>query len=166
MKKEIVYSIRMSRLVRDTLKRAARKERRTVASLLDKIILNYLEDQRYLMPHETGSERRTHKRNKITLPAVTMIENGNNGLSFPCVIVDMALGGVNITYPKGSKMKDALLKGNDQFRLLFKLPRNKEEIVLQCDARRFEEVNKEIHIGAVFNILNPNDLKTLKALLN
>ena len=166
MKKDIVYSIRMSNLVRDTLKRAARKERRTVASLLDKIILNYLEDQRYLMPHETGSERRKHKRNKITLPAVTMIEKGNNGFSLPCVIIDMALGGVNITYPKGSKIKEALLKGNDQFRLLFKLPRMREEIVLKCDARRLEEVNKEIHIGAVITFPNSNDLTTLKTYLN
>ena len=166
MKKDVVYSIRMSKLVRDTLKRAARKERRTVASLLDKIILNYLEEQHYLMPHETGSDRRTHKRSKITLPAVTMLENCNNGFSFPCVIIDMALGGVNITYPKGSKIKEALLKVKDQFRLLFKLPRNREEIILQCDARRLEEVNKEIHIGAAINIPNPNDLKTLKAYLN
>ena len=53
MKKDIVYSIRMSILVREALKRAAKKERRTVASLLDKIILDYLEEQRYLLPHET-----------------------------------------------------------------------------------------------------------------
>jgi hypothetical protein len=53
----------MSKLVRDALKRAARKERRTVSSLLDEIILNYLEEQRYLLPHETGSDRRVHPRN-------------------------------------------------------------------------------------------------------
>ncbi len=53
MKKDIVYSIRMNILVRDALKRAAIKERRTVASLLDKIILDYLEGERYLFPFDT-----------------------------------------------------------------------------------------------------------------
>ena len=166
MKKDIVYSVRMASLVRDTLRRAAKKERRTVASLLDKIILNYLEEQHYLLPHETGNDRRAHERNKITLPAVTIMGNGNNGESFPCVITDIAMGGVNITYPKGSKIKEEFLNGKDQFRLLFKLPQNGMEIVFDCDARRFVEVDREIHIGAMINNPDPNDLKTLKSYLN
>ena len=166
MKKDIVYSVRMASLVRDTLQRAARKERRTVASLLDKIILNYLEEQRYLLPHETGSDRRAHQRNKITLPAMTIMENGDNNYSYPCVITDIAMGGVNVTYPKGSRIKEALLKGKDQFKLLFNLPQNGEEIVFECDARRYVEVDKEIHIGAMINNPNPNDLNTLKSYLN
>ena len=136
MKKDIVYSVRMSSLVRNTLQRAAKKERRTVASLLDKIILNYLEEEHYLLPHETGNDRRAHERNKITLPAVTIMANGNDSESFPCVITDIAMGGVNITYPKGSKIKEEFLNGKDQFRLLFKLPQNGMEIVFDCDARR------------------------------
>ena len=166
MKKDIVFSIRMSKLVRDALKRAAKKERRTAASLLDKIILNYLEEQRYLLPHETGSDRREYPRNKITLPAVTVLENGDNGFSIPCVITDIAMGGVNIAYPKGSEIKEALLKGKDQFRLSFKLPQSGKEINFQCDARRIVEVNKEIQIGAMIQDPNPNDLKSLKSYLN
>jgi hypothetical protein len=166
MKKDIVYSIRMAILVRDALKRAAKKERRTVASLLDKIILNYLEEQHYLLPHETGSDRRAHQRNKITLPAVTELDNGYNGFSVPCVITDIAMGGVNITYPKGSKIKELLLKGREQFRLSFKLPQNGEKISFLCDTRRFVEVNKEIHIGAMIQNPNPNDLNNLKSYLN
>lgn len=166
MKKDIVYSVRMASLVRNTLQRAAKKERRTVASLLDKIILNYLEEQHYLLPHETGDDRRAYQRNKITLPAMTIMENGSNSHSYPCVITDIAMGGVNVTYPKGSRIKEALLQGKDQFRLLFKLPQNGVEINFQCDARRLMEVDKEIHIGAMINNPNPNDLDTLKTYLN
>lgn len=166
MKKDIVYSIRMANLVRDTLRRAATKERRTVASLLDKIILNYLEEQHYLLPHETGDDRRMHHRSKITLPATTIMENGSKNSSFPCVITDIAMGGVNITYPKGSKIKEALLRGQDEFRLLFRLPENTMEIVFKCDARRLVEEDREIHVGAMINNPNPNDLKTLKNYLD
>ncbi|MBW1821727.1 MAG: hypothetical protein JRI92_08165, partial [Deltaproteobacteria bacterium] len=75
MKKDVVYSIRMSVLVRESLKRAAREDRRTVASLLDKIILDYLENERNLQLSETETDRRgfqdrrRFKRKKIALPA-------------------------------------------------------------------------------------------------
>ena len=166
MKKDVIYSIRMSSLVRDTLKRAAAKERRTVASLLDKIIINYLEEQRYLLPHEMGDDRRIHHRRKITLPAVTIMGNGSKRSSYPCVITDIAMGGVNITYPRGSKIKEALLRGQDEFKLLFKLPENGEEIGFQCDARRLVEEDREIHVGAMINNPNPSDLSILKTYLN
>jgi hypothetical protein len=97
---------------------------------------------------------------------VTELDNGYNGFSIPCVITDIAMGGVNITYPKGSRIKEVLLKGRDQFRLSFKLPQNGEEINLQCDARRIVEVNKEIQIGAMIQNPNPRDLSTLKQYLN
>jgi predicted DNA-binding protein len=64
MKKDVVYSIRMSVLVRESLKRAAREDRRTVASLLDKIILDYLENELNLQLSETGADRRGFKAKK------------------------------------------------------------------------------------------------------
>ena len=162
MKKDIVYSIRMAKLVRDTLRRAAQKERRTVASLLDKIIVNYLEENRYLLPHESGGDRRTHLRNKITLPALTVMDTGERRSTFPCVITDIAMGGVNVTYPRGSEIREFLLRGQDEFRLLFTLPGNGTEISFDCDARRLVEEEREIHVGAMISISNPGDLSALE----
>jgi len=91
MKKDVVYSIRMSILVRESLKRAAQQERRTVASLLDKIILDYLEDERYFQLSETESDRRGFqdrrgfKRKKIALPATLTIKVGGKTEIFACV---------------------------------------------------------------------------------
>jgi predicted DNA-binding protein len=65
MKKDVVYSIRMSVLVRESLKRAAREERRTVASLLDKIILDYLENERNLQLSETETDRRGFQDRRV-----------------------------------------------------------------------------------------------------
>ena len=155
MKKDIVYSIRMSTLVREALKRAAKKERRTVASLLDKIILDFLEEERYLLPHETGSDRRNFQRSKITLPAITTVEVNGDREAFPCVITDIAMGGVFITYPKGSKIKEIFLRELERFNLSFKLPQTGEELSFDCDARRMVEVDGEIQVGAILN--EPDD---------
>jgi hypothetical protein len=165
MKKDIVYSIRMSLLVREALKRAAKKERRTVASLLDKIILDYLEEQRYLLPHETGSDRRTFQRRKITLPATTSVEDGNGSESFPCVITDIAMGGVFITYPKGSKVKEYFMRDIERFFLSFRLPQTGEELNFECDARRMVEIDGEIQVGAMLSEPEENDLFKLKSYL-
>ena len=165
MKKDIVYSIRMSLLVREALKRAAKKERRTVASLLDKIILDYLEEQRYLLPHETGSDRRTFQRRKITLPATTTVENGAKSESFPCVITDIAMGGVFVTYPKGSMIKEIFMRDLDRFNIAFKLPQTGEELAFECDARRMVEIGGEIQVGAILNDPDENDLEKLKTYL-
>ena len=68
MKKDVIYSMRMNRQVRDALKKVAHKKHRTVASLLDKIISDYLEKEGYIDLHGIREERRRHARKKITLP--------------------------------------------------------------------------------------------------
>ncbi len=165
MKKDIVYSIRMSLLVREALKRAAKKERRTVASLLDKIILDYLEEQRYLLPSETGSDRRNFQRNKITLPATTIINHGVTNETFPCVVIDIAMGGVLITYPKGSPVKTIFMQELRNFTLSFKLPETGDELHFLCDPRRMVEADNEIQVGAVLSETDEEALEKLKTYL-
>jgi len=43
MKKDVIYCMRMSWRVRETLSRIAKKDHRSVASLLDKIVADYLQ---------------------------------------------------------------------------------------------------------------------------
>ena len=162
MKKDIVYSIRMSILVRQALKRAAKKERRTVASLLDKIILDYLEEQRYLLPSETGSDRRNFNRSKITLPATTSVNSGAAAEIFPCVVIDMAMGGVLISYPKGSPIRTIFMHELRNFTLSFKLPQTGEELYFQCDARRMVEIDNELQVGAILTEPDEEALKKLQ----
>ena len=165
MKKDIVYSIRMSTLVREALKRAAKKERRTVASLLDKVILDFLEEERYLLPHETGSDRRNFQRSKITLPAITTVHVNGDQEAFPCVITDIAMGGVFITYPKGSQIKEFFMQDVDFFNLSFKLPHTGEELNIDCDARRMVDVDGEIQVGAILSEPDESFLEKMQSFL-
>ena len=157
----------MSVLVRESLKSAARKERRTVASLLDKIILDYLEDERYLQLPETGTDRRGFqdrrgfKRKKITLPATLTIKVGEKTETFACVILDIAMGGVLVSFLRSSKIKLSTTEDIPHFKLSFHLPQIKNRLHFQCDTLRIIEKDREIQIGAV--IREPDD-KTLKQL--
>ncbi len=162
MKKDVVYSIRMSVLVRESLKRAARKDRRTVASLLDKIILDYLEDERYLQLSETGTDRREFKRKKITLPATLTIKIGGKTETFACVILDIAMGGVLVSFPRNSKINLSTTGDLPHFKLSFNLPQIEDKLHFQCDTRRIIEKNKEIQISAVIREADDETLKRLK----
>ena len=162
MKKDVVYSIRMSVLVRESLKRAARKDRRTVASLLDKIILDYLEDERYLQLSETGTDRREFKRKKITLPATLTIKIGGKTEIFACVILDIAMGGVLVSFPRNSKINLSTTGDLPHFKLSFNLPQIADKLHFQCDTRRIIEKNKEIQISAVIREADDETLKRLK----
>ena len=67
MKKDTIYSLRMSRMIREALKKAAEVECRTMASLLDKIITDYLKKEGLLTIHELSAERRRFSRESIPL---------------------------------------------------------------------------------------------------
>jgi len=58
MKKDVIYCMRMSRRVRETLSRIAKKDHRSVASLLYKIVADYLTKEGYLEGSEFDTERR------------------------------------------------------------------------------------------------------------
>ena len=168
MKKDVVYSIRMNILVRESLKRAAVQERRTVASLLDKIILDYLEDERYLQLSKTGTDRRgfqdrrRFKRKKIALPATLTIRVVGKTETFACVVIDIAMGGVLVSFPKSSKIKIGTAGDLPHFKLSFHLPQIEDKLHFQCDTLRIIEKDREIQIGAVIKEPDDETLKQLK----
>jgi len=165
MKKNIVYSFRMSPQVREALRRAARKERRTMASLLDKIILDYLEVERFLLPFELGSERRKHPHKKVTLPAVTALETETRTERLACVVLDIAMDGVLVSYPKGSRIQTSTLESLARFFLSFKLPDTGEELRFACDPRRMVEKDGDLQVGAIFTDPDKEALSKLRVYL-
>ncbi len=155
-------------MVRESLKRAAQKERRTVASLLDKIILDYLEDERYLQLPGTGvdrrgfQDRRGFKRKKITLPATSTIKVGGKTEILECVIIDIAMGGVLVSFPISSKISLSMEGDLPHFKLSFHLPQIEDKLHFQCDTRRIIEKDREIQISAVIREADEETLKQLK----
>lgn len=165
VKKDIIYSMRMSSAVRDALKKAAKKTRRTVASLLDKIITDYLEKEGFAVQEEQTLERRKFPRKKITLPGTAYLETGEQIEAFPSVILDMSAGGVLVTYPKGSPVRMASIGELPKFELAFALPHTGEVVRFGCNSCRMLDVGNEIQIGATFRNAADESLQKLKSYL-
>jgi hypothetical protein len=55
MRKDATYTLRLDSKVKDALKTAARRDRRTVSSLLEKLIYDYLIKEGYDLPENGQS---------------------------------------------------------------------------------------------------------------
>jgi hypothetical protein len=165
MKKEMIYSLRMSKTVRNALKKAAQKESRTVASLLDKIIKDYLDKEGLLAYSDSIMERRWFTRKEIYKPANIYFEKESGKKEFAIVVLNVSLGGVLIGYPKSSEIQFSV---NDlpEFELCLDLKSVDKPLCFNCESKRLIDKGYGIQIGA--NFLNPNekDLQMLRAYLN
>jgi hypothetical protein len=151
VQKDTVYSMRMSSKLREALRRAAKKERRTVASLLDKIITDFLQKEGFLSAPELGGERRRFVRKKITLPAKTILGTGTKKETSPGVILDLSRGGVLVTYVKGSEIKFTSKGELPRFRVCFHVPQARKELCFDCVARHMRDAGEAILVGASFS---------------
>lgn len=165
MKKDTLYSMRMSKMVREALTRAAKKECRTVASLLDKIITDYLQKTGFLPRPAQGVERRRFQREKIPLPSKTFLKVGDHVEVIPSVIRDISMGGAMVVYPKDTETKFAATGILPQFELCLDLPLTDESLCFNCNTRHMRESGNEIQIGAAFHKPDRADLRKLKSYL-
>lgn len=157
-KKNTIYTIRMSRRIREALRKAAFKERRTVASLLDKIVTDHLLKEGFLKDHELGTERRMSPRKKLAIPAKTLLENE----TFRGVILNMSMGGILVAYPTASGIKFTSVVELVPFEVCFDIPKEKTEICLDCKARHMRDTGSQIEIGAAFVNADWGHLQKLK----
>lgn len=143
--------MRMTAKVREALRRAANLEHRTMASLLEKIIADYLEKQEHPFSKTVSQERRKNPRINTVLPSVTHYKTEAGSLvSFPCVVLNLSLGGALIAYPRGSEIEDASIREMPNFSLCLELPRMKEQACFQCASPRAFDIDNGLKIGAKF----------------
>jgi hypothetical protein len=161
MKKDAVYSMRMNSRVRQALTRAAHRERRTVASLMDKIITDYLAREGFLTEADFGAERRRFNRKKVTVPAQTVLKSGDNEQSVPGVLLDISMGGALLTYPKGSDVRFSSTGKLPQFELCLEGQGSDQQLCLDCESRYMRDTGNEIQIGASFVNLNEEEAEKL-----
>jgi hypothetical protein len=150
----------MNSKIREALGRAAKKERRTVASLLDKVITDFLQEEGVFLGSELGGERRRFHRKKVTLPATTILKNGSKSQTYPGVILNISRGGVLVTYGKGSDMQFTSKGELPHLRVCFSVPQSRKELCFDCVACHMRDTGEEIQVGASF--IEPSEEKLQK----
>ena len=108
-------------------------------------------------------EKRQYPRIITSIPA--FISNGSSGKERLRIgsIIDISLGGLQISIPKG--MKYSVLTGpqTTEFEIITKLPHRNKPIHLKCKSQRVVHSRDNIHVGA--SIVDA-DLHSYKAFKN
>lgn len=148
MKKDVIYSMRMSSMQRDLLNTAAKDRYRTVASLLDTIIMEYLDRNGYLEQHILERERRKSRRKEMNIPAVILQFGADREPEhFPCVVQDLSATGILINIPKNKNFKILFTGEIPVFQINFFLPDVMEMVRVDCSLRNIREFNEHLQLG-------------------
>ncbi len=164
MEKDVALIMRMNKKIRAALKRAATKDRRTLSSMVDKVLTDYLLKEGFIRDPEIGIEQRKFPRKKITLPAKTSFKAGSKE-EVSSVVLDISMGGALISYPKGSKIKFMSEGKLPQFGLRLNLPEEKKRLWFDCEARHMRDTGTEIEVGAAFGKSNGGTMQKLSSYL-
>ena len=165
MRKEVIYSLRMSRELRDALKKAAKDESRTVASLLDKIITDYLAQKGILNQLDGAKDQRWFTRKEIYKPACIFVKEKPEKKKIEIVVLNISLGGVLIGYPKNTGVSFSADR-IPRFELCMDLPEEKQSLCFSCEASRMTDSGYGVQVAANFIDADPNDLHLLRSYLN
>lgn len=165
MKKEVIYSLRMSKNMRDALKKAAKGESRTIASLLDKILKEYLQGEGLLSDAEAVKEQRWFTRKQYYKPAHIHLKAGAGAKAIPIVILNISLGGVLIGYPKTGEIS---LSAEDlqNFELCLEDQAADRQLCFNCKVDWTHESGYGVQVGAHFYDTDTSDMQVLRSYLN
>jgi hypothetical protein len=96
-------------------------------------------------------DRRKYQRKPSQIPVVIQIHYSNeNNRIMSGVILDISVGGVKISLPKGSKANMEILEDSSHLEILFRFPEEADPAIFTCLPKRADLDNDELHIGAVF----------------
>ena len=164
MEKNVAFNMRMSGKIRAALKMAAKKDRRTLSSMVDKILTDYLMKEGFIRDPDIGIEQRKFPRKKITLPAKTSFK-AESKEEISSVVLDISMGGALVSYPKGSKIKFMSEGTLPQFGLRLDLPGEEEKLWFDCEARHMHDTGTDIKVGVAFGRSNGGTMQKLSSYL-
>ena len=146
MRKDKIFSLRLSAGMREALGAAARRDRRSIASLLEKIIADFLAKEGVQWERNEGYQnRRYHPRKYVSLPARLIIRQASETLDeTEALIENMSLGGSYVTYDNGEKPPWRL---QASLRLIVRIPGMPGLMELECRAVRIIRDEQRVGVG-------------------
>ena len=145
-KKPITICFRTSEELRGALETAARKDRRSLSSVIESILTDYLKRNRGF---SNRVERRRYPRKQVTIPAY--VEVSDTGITrHGAVILDLSLGGMRVSVPKECVSKIYERGEKSHFKMSFTLPSENKPVRVVCKPERVVPSNGNVYVGARF----------------
>jgi len=159
MKKNSLICFRASKALHESLAQIAHADRRSLSSMIEMILTNYLTDKKTF----PGIEMRKHPRKPVSLPTVINqreFEQIGKGL-----IIDISLGGARILIPKDFEQNITINSKGSKFDIIFDLSAENNPIKMVCESIRVVDDDASIIVGAFFVDAEFNSYQSLQTYL-
>lgn len=148
MRKEISICFRTTENLRGLLKTIAVAERRSISSLIETIVYDFLKDQKKLAIDK--DERRSHSRKKVFFPSLVRKDVQNGSKLHAGVVIDLSPGGLQLSVPRGSNFEVQEAGKPSGFEVFFTLPNSNKPLQMNCNPCWVDKAKDEMKIGASF----------------
>ena len=138
--------------IKSLLEKIAEKENRSVSSVAETIIGNYLKSD---MSFEGACQnRRRYERKKVTIAAYIGDSRWQRHDFVAGTILDISFGGIRMSIPKGTKVEIENADENDKFSVIFRIPEYHWPVNVKISPRRVIDSEDVVQIGA--SLANPD----------
>jgi hypothetical protein len=146
MRKDKIFSLRLTRAMREALGAVARRDRRSIGSLVEKIIADYLAKEEIQWEQRGAHEnRRSYPRRHVSLPARLTIQQASEVFEeTEALIENMSRGGSYVTYTNGQRPSWEL---QAPIRLIVRIPGAPGPMELECRAVRVIRDEQRVSVG-------------------
>jgi hypothetical protein len=166
-RKTTTICFRIENQTKERLQDIAVKEARTLSSLLERILHNFLDyPEGEMGPRAVQEDRRLYRRKKIVLPARWRIHLEEEVVEHDVVVKDISAGGAYTEYINGQNflffknLQVALLE------LVVRLPGSRDPVMLDCKVKRIHVTKDSVGVGLQFpEIVSKEDHDALKRTL-
>jgi len=159
MTREDIICFRTSRHLHESLMKAAKKDRRSLSSMIEAVLQNYLKEREEF--RDAADEKRQHPRKALCVPAV--IHQSDQQNMAVGAIEDISLSGVRIVLLKDFKQWTPVDSHGTKFEIVFNVPAENKPIRISCESARIVDEEDNLHIGAFFV---DADFRSYRALQN
>ena len=152
MEKDTTICFQTSFHVNKLLEDIAAERKTTVSSVVDDIVRSHFKESKESDKPE--HDRRRFERKVVDLSAYLGNSNWQRREFEAITILDISIGGVKFSIPKGTKLEIKTGCEIDKFIIIFRLPNYSWPISIEISPQRIFETEHEIQIGAA--LLNPD----------
>jgi hypothetical protein len=151
MRKMASCSFRIQGYVKKSLQDLAGKQGRTLSSLIELILLDFLDKQegRPLLSTSQG-DKRHYPRKKVVLPARWRINRGESAVEYDVIVKNISSGGAYTEYINGQSSGLIENLQVSSLRLFVRLPGSQIPFALDCETRHIHITKNAIGVGLHF----------------
>jgi hypothetical protein len=162
MKKNRVFSVRLSSGMKRAMELAAKRDRRSIASLLEKIVADYLAKEG-IDWEIIQKDRRVYPRKDVSLPARLRIQKSPKGYyETEALVQNMSLGGAYVTYINGHTYP---LAPASRVNLVMRIPRSVAPLDLDCRVVHISKNGGKIGVGIQYGLIAKENLAIIDRFL-